>query len=87
MQAMSLYVLRYKGEGPKPVEQVEKIHSLTIAKVVDDSAPRMTLIESEASLDALSELIKTMGLDRWVVREDATVALPDTNYHIKKQPV
>jgi hypothetical protein len=82
---MSYYVLRYKGEGPKPDDQVAKLRLLPSTKIVDNTSPRMTLIESSTALDDLIAQVKSMGLERWVVRADSSFELPDTNLQLKKQ--
>ena len=80
--AKSRFVLRYCGEGPKPEADVARVHELSDAVVVDDSSPRMLLVESEAQ--PLRDLLD--GLPDWVMGPDRTYQVPDTRKKVRRPP-
>ena len=70
---MNRFILRYEGEGPKPVEDVNRIRSLQNIKVLDESSPRMLLVEGPgARLKALVE-----SMPEWVLTPQRMIPLPD----------
>ncbi|HEV8130549.1 MAG TPA: hypothetical protein VGQ81_04815 [Acidobacteriota bacterium] len=69
---MGRFILRYKGPGPKPDEDVELIRGLANTKVLDDSS-RMLLVAAPES--DLQELIGSMP--DWVMSPEQTIQLPD----------
>ena len=83
---MHRFVLRYKGDGAKPPGHVDKIRALPDTRVVDDTAPRMTVVETEIPHEELSSRLGELGLGDWAVRADNTIPLPDTNFQPKKSP-
>ena len=65
-------IVRYRGKGEKPAPDVERLRRLKDAKVVDDSAPRMLLIDGpddviRASVEALPD---------WVLAQERTYGAP-----------
>ena len=75
------YILRYRGEGPIPALDVERIRSLDGVKVVD-STPRMLLVE--APPDVLKQLVGSKP--QWVLTEERMIPLPDTKRKIRQDP-
>jgi hypothetical protein len=66
------YILRFRGRGPKPAEDVRQIRSVRGARVIDESE-RMMLVEAPDG-----ELRKLMsGLSHWVMGDEQTIPLPD----------
>jgi hypothetical protein len=78
---MERYILRYKGRGPKPSEDVERIRSLPNTTVLDDSA-RMLLVASPES--ELRTLIDSMP--DWVMSPEQITKLPDPHPKILRDP-
>ncbi|MGI9121120.1 MAG: hypothetical protein ACR2G7_13545 [Acidimicrobiales bacterium] len=68
------FILRYRGSGPKPAADVERVRSLRGVTVLDDSAARMLLIECDERPP--TEVAET--LTDWVVAPEQTFAVPDT---------
>lgn len=69
---MGRFILRYKGSGPKPDEDVERIRGLAGTRVLDDSS-RMLLVAAPES--ELQGLINSMP--DWVMSPEQTIQLPD----------
>lgn len=70
---MSRFILRYRGQGAKPTRDVDRIRSLENTKVLDESSPRMLLVEGpEAGLKALVE-----SMPQWVLTPERMIPLPD----------
>jgi len=70
---MNRFILRYQGEGSKPAEDVNRIRSLENIKVLDESSPRMLLVEGAgARLKALVE-----SMPEWVLTPQRMIPLPD----------
>ena len=70
---MNRFILRYRGQGSKPAADVHRIRSLENTKVLDDSSPRMLLVEGpEAGLKALVE-----SMPQWVLTPERMIPLPD----------
>lgn len=69
---MGRFILRYRGQGAKPEGDVARLRSLPGASVIDDSSPRMVLVEApEAALRSLVE-----QTDGWVMSSEQTYQLP-----------
>lgn len=68
------YVLRYRGAGAKPAADVETTRRLAGVTVVDESAPKMLLVECDEGMAA--GLADT--LPDWVVAPEQTFDVPDT---------
>ena len=76
------FVLRYRGEGPKPDADVARVHELTDAVVLDDSSSRMLLVEAEP--EPLRDLVD--GLGDWVMGPDVVYEVPDTRKKVLRPP-
>lgn len=66
------FILRYRGQGSIPDEDLARIRSLSDAQIID-STPRMLLIEApdqelKSALSSMSE---------WIVTEETYTPLPD----------
>lgn len=73
------FVLRYRGDGPLPDTDMERLRHLPDITVVDVS-PRMVLVESaEEFFDVLVE-----AFPEWLVAPEQTIALPDTRQRISR---
>jgi len=70
---MSRFVLRYRGEGSKPAEDVNRIRSLQSLKVLDESSPRMLLVEGPGV--RLKALVESMP--EWVLTPERMIPIPD----------
>jgi hypothetical protein len=71
--SMSRFILRFRGTGLKPAEDVERICALRNTTVLDDSSPRMLLVEApEAELKALVD-----AMPGWVMTQERMISLPD----------
>lgn len=79
--AKARFVLRYRGEGPKPDEDVAKVRELA-GTVVVDSSSRMLLVESEP--EPLRRLVD--DLPDWVMDVERTYQVPDTRKKIAGPP-
>ncbi len=80
--AKGRFVLRYRGEGDKPDDDVAKVQELEGAVVVDASLPRMLLVESEAQ--PLRRLVDAMP--DWVMGVDRIYEVPDTRKKVLRPP-
>ncbi|MEO5680017.1 MAG: hypothetical protein ABIS47_10150 [Acidimicrobiales bacterium] len=78
---MARFVLRYRGEGPKPDEDVARVVGLSDAVVID-STSRMLLVECDpAPLETLVD-----ALPDWVMASEQTFSLPDTRKSAVRPP-
>jgi len=75
-------VLRYRGEGPKPEADVERVRSLPDATMVDESPGRMMLVESDEG--PLLELVES--LPGWVAAPEQMIPVPDTRKRVTRPP-
>lgn len=71
---MGRFILRFKGKGAKPAEDVERFRALRNTTVLDDSSSRMILIEAPDT--ELYELVSTMP--EWIISKEKMIRLPDT---------
>lgn len=66
------FVLRYRGEGPKPKADIERVRRTNGATVIDETR-RMMLVEAdEEAIDALAG-----ALSDWIVAPEGEMALPE----------
>ncbi|HEX2048610.1 MAG TPA: hypothetical protein VHF27_12660 [Acidimicrobiales bacterium] len=79
--ARTRFVLRYRGEGPKPDEDVARLHELSDAVVVD-STSRMLVVEAEP--EPLRNLVD--ALPDWVIGPDMSYEVPDTRKRVLGPP-
>jgi hypothetical protein len=78
---MNRFILRYQGQGSKPAEDVERIRSLEQVKVLDESSPRMLLVEGpETRLKAL-----VGSMPQWVLAPERMISLPDPRPKLYKK--
>jgi len=73
------HVLRFRGAGAKPPEDVARIRALPKLKVLDDASGRMMLVE--APEDELTELMRS--LPQWVLSEERRIPLPDPRQKVR----
>lgn len=67
------YILRYRPAGAKPQAEVERVRRLGGVRVIDESGPKMLLIECDEEPPAgLSE-----ALPDWVVAPEQTMSIPE----------
>jgi hypothetical protein len=73
------FILRFRGAGIIPKEDVDKIRASTGIVVLDDSSPRMLLVE------ALPDEVKTLTsrMKGWVLIPEKTIPLPDLRPKVK----
>jgi len=78
---MPRFILRYRGQGARPQDAVEKIRAIGGASVLEDS-DRMMLVEApeEALRDALG------SADDWIVAPEVKYKVPDTREKVRKPP-
>ncbi len=79
--AKARFVLRYRGEGPKPDADVAKVRELADTVVVESSS-RMLLVESDPR--RLHDLVD--ALPDWVVDVERTYDVPDTRKKVVGPP-
>ncbi len=70
---MDRFILLFRGKGPKPVEDVERFRALQNTTVLDDSSPRMILVEAPEA--ELKKIIDTMP--GWIISKEKMIPLPD----------
>jgi hypothetical protein len=71
--AVERYVLRFRGAAFKPPADVERILASKGITVLDDSSPRMLLVE--AGRVELKALVDSMP--GWIMTPERTISLPD----------
>ncbi len=70
---MGRFILIFRGKGPKPIEDVERFRALKNTTVLDDSSPRMILVEGpETELKSLVNEMKG-----WIITQEKMIPLPD----------
>jgi hypothetical protein len=75
------FILRYCGEGAKPPGAVARVKASDAVKVLDDSSPRMLLVEGPKQ--AVEALAGTMS--DWVVSAERTVKLPNPRPQVRSK--
>jgi hypothetical protein len=71
--AVERYILRFRGASSKPPEDVERIRASKNITVLDDSSPRMLLVEApQVELKALVD-----AMPGWIVTPEQMIPLPD----------
>ena len=71
--ALRRYLLRYRLAGAKPVADVERVRRLEGVSLIDESSPKMLLVEcDEEPKAALAE-----ALPDWVLGPEQTMSLPE----------
>jgi hypothetical protein len=69
---MGGYILRYKGSGPKPDEDVARISSLPDTTVLDHSSRMLLVGAPEPELRALIG-----SMPDWVMSPEQTIKIPE----------
>jgi hypothetical protein len=69
---VSRYVLRYRGSGPAPAAELDRVRSDARVRIVDE-APRMFLVEAS---DADAESLRS-ELGGWLISEEQFYAHAD----------
>ena len=78
---MSRFILRYRGQGARPQDAVEKILAIGGASVLEDS-DRMMLVEAPEQ-----ELRKAIGSEAdWIITPEVKYEVPDTRKKVRKPP-
>ena len=78
--AMSRLILRFRGAGPSPVVDIERMRALPNTTVIDDSSDRMLLVEApEAELKALIDKMQD-----WVMAPEQIIQLPNPRPKAKR---
>jgi len=75
------FVLRYRGDGARPDDDVARIRALDDVVVVDSST-RMLLVESEP--EQLRALLGT--LPEWIMAPEQQYGVPDTRKQVERPP-
>lgn len=76
---MPHFILKFRGSGSKPADVVEKIRSTPSFTILDESSPRMMLVDApEEHLQQVME-----SLPDWKAYSEQTVALDDPRQRIK----
>ena len=81
MTQMERYILRYKGPGPKPDADVERIRALPNTTVLDHSSRMLLVASPESKLRALID-----AMPDWVMTPEQTIRLPDPHPRIVRPP-
>ena len=75
------FILRYCGKGAKPAASVARVKACEDVKLLDDSSPRMLLVEGPRQ--AVEALAGTMS--DWVVSAERTLKLPNPRPQIRSR--
>ncbi|HET8889096.1 MAG TPA: hypothetical protein VFQ41_09345 [Candidatus Angelobacter sp.] len=76
---MPNFILKFRGEGPKPADAVERIRSAPLFRILDESSPRMLLVDApEENLQQVLE-----SLPDWKAYPEQTISLEDPRHQIK----
>jgi hypothetical protein len=69
---MPRFILRYRGQGEKPAHDVEHLRGLKDTQVLDESSPRMLLVEApEATVRTAVD-----AMPDWIVSQERTYSVP-----------
>lgn len=77
---MSRFILRFRGAGAVPVEDIERIRASHDVNVIE-SAGRMLLVDAPA--DVLRSLAQSMA--DWTISEERTVSIPDPRPKLREE--
>ncbi len=77
---MKRFILRYRGTGAAHPDDIDRIRALAETTVVDDSSPRMLLVEGPEH--TLSTAVSEMP--NWIMSPEETVELPNPRPKIVK---
>ena len=76
---MKRYLLRFRGAGAKPANDVARIRGMRKLKVVDDASGRMMLVEGPT--EELTGLLRSMP--DWVMSEEQMIPLPNPRQKVR----
>ena len=77
---MDRYILRFRGPSPGLPEDIQRIRSLRRLTVIDDSSPRMLLVEApESELRALVD-----SMPGWIMTQEKMIPLPDPRPKLRR---
>lgn len=74
--------MRFRGGGSKPAGDVQRILTSDGITVLDNSSPRMLLVEGDQS--ELKALVASMP--GWIMAPEQTIPLPDPRQKLRKGP-
>lgn len=74
---MPRFVVRYRRQGERPPDVLEKVHGITGASVLEDSG-RMMLVEAPEQA-----LRNTLAEDDWLISPEVNHPVPDTRKKVK----
>ncbi len=78
---MSRFIIRYRGEGERPRDTLDRIRGIKGVSVVEDSG-RMVLVEAPEQ-----PLRSALGSEvDWVISPDVTYEVPDTRKKVQRPP-
>ena len=79
---MSRCILRFRGKGSTPTEDLDRIRKTPQLQVIDASSDRMLLVDGpDESLEKLAG-----ALPQWAMSIERSVPLPDPQVKIRSQP-
>jgi hypothetical protein len=77
--ATGRFIVRFRGEGSIPAEDVERLRALPDINIID-STSRMLLVDAPS--DKLESLISSMP--EWIMSEERMVSRPDPRPKIQQ---
>lgn len=78
--AMSRFILRFRGTGRRPVEDIERIRASPNVTVLDDSSPHMLLVEAPEA--ELKSRVDTMP--DWIIAPEQMIQLPNPRPKVRR---
>jgi hypothetical protein len=79
---MPRYILRFRGNGSSPQDDVERLKADPEIRILDTASSRMLLVE--AAEEPLRKAIG--GMPDWVMSEEHDIPLPDPRQRLSKPP-
>jgi hypothetical protein len=78
---MAKFILRFRGPGAMPEPDVARVKACAGVTVLDESMPRMLLVEG-----AKSKVVQLADrLEGWVMSEERTVQLPSPRPKVRSK--
>ena len=78
---MQRFIVRFRGQGPKPDDAVQRIRALKDASIVDES-DRMLLVEAREE-----DLRTALGQgSQWLIAPERTYEVPEQPPHVIQRP-
>lgn len=80
--AKDRFILRFRGSGAQSIAQADiaRVRALRHATVLDDSSPRMLLVEGSET--ELKNLLATMP--GWIMTREQMIPLPDPRPKVRR---